>query len=90
MHLDIALPKRHLNNYLALNTLKYKLFKRHLNILLSWVHNYMKTPKTIANTNQLQLGKIYSPSCQKGQKSWLCHTFFIYKKNIFPLFNYRK
>ena len=47
----MTLPKRHLNITFF--------FKRHLNILLSWVHNYMKTPKTIANTNQMQLGKIY-------------------------------
>ena len=77
MHLDIALPKRHLNNYLALNTLKYKLFKRHLNILLSWVHNYMKTPKTIANTNQMQLGKIYSLLPKKDKKVWFAILFYI-------------
>ena len=51
----------------------------------------MKTPKTIAKRYKIKCNwEKYTPSCQKGQKSVLCHTFFIYKKNIFPLFNYIK
>ena len=54
MHLDVNFSQEALRNKLALNALKYKLFKRHLNILLCWVHNYMKTPKTIAKRYKIK------------------------------------
>ena len=68
-----TLPKRHLNNYLALNTLKYKLFKRHLNILLSWVHNYMKNPKNNSKNNWEK----YTPLAKKDKKVGFAILFYI-------------
>ena len=65
-----TLPKRHLNNYLAL--------KRHLNILLCWVHNYMKTPKTIAKRYKIKCNwEKYTPLAKKDKKVGFAILFYI-------------
>ena len=45
----------------------------------------MKTPKTIAKRYKINCNwEKYTPSCQKGQKSVLWHTFLYIKKYFFP------
>ena len=73
---------------LTLNTIEYKLPlsalkpkrhpeqlpKRHSNILLSWVHNYMKTQKQIAKRNNWEK---YTPLAKKDKKVGFAILFYI-------------